>query len=189
MVEQRRTQVGDEGPGAEGVAGYVSPYPYLDVLQEKMEERLARRVPAKGRFCGFCYGRQRAEDTVCGFCGHELEAAGTVGEIPQDVLRIYQKKQKGEAFWVHMGAFFGLIVATFLFLYLVVWGPGFLGHPGVAFAVLIGGGYLLAQFFGTFVGAQIGYRRAARRRDEAWGEYLRKGAESREQGAATRDEE
>jgi hypothetical protein len=42
----------------------------------------------------------------------------------------------------------------------------------VAFAVLIGGGYLLAQFFGTFVGAQIGYRKAARKRDAAWGALL-----------------
>ena len=29
-----------------GTAGYESPYPYLDRLQEKMEERLAHRVPA-----------------------------------------------------------------------------------------------------------------------------------------------
>ena len=33
----------------EGIAGYVTPYPYLDQLQEKMEERLARKVPIKGR--------------------------------------------------------------------------------------------------------------------------------------------
>jgi hypothetical protein len=172
MVEQERKHVGDEGPPVEGVAGYVSPYPYLDVLQEKMEERLARRVPAQGRFCGFCYGRQRAEDIVCGFCGNDLDEVGTVEEIPQEVLRIYQAKQKTEARCVHTGAFSGLIVATILFLYLVVWGPWLLGHPGVAFAVLIGGGYLLAQFFGTFLGAQIGYRRGARKRDAAWAAWV-----------------
>lgn len=183
MVEQERAKVGSEGPQLEGVAGYVSPYPYLDVLQEKMEERLARRVPARGRFCGFCYGRQRAEDTVCGFCGHVLDEVGTVQEIPQEVLRIYQGKQKTEARWVHMGAFFGLTVATFLFLYLVVWGPGLLGHPGVAFAALIGGGYLLAQFFGTFLGAQIGYRKGARKRDQAWGASL----EERAKGTGQRE--
>ena len=53
----------------EGIAGYVSPYPYLDLLQDKMEERLARRVPASGRFCGFCYGRLRQEEAGCPFCG------------------------------------------------------------------------------------------------------------------------
>jgi hypothetical protein len=42
----------------------------------------------------------------------------------------------------------------------------------VAFAVLIGGGYLLAQFFGTFLGAQIGYRRGARKRDAAWAAWV-----------------
>jgi hypothetical protein len=66
----------------------------------------------------------------------------------------------------------GLTLATALFLYLVVWGPGLLGHPGVAFAALIGGGYLLAQFFGAFLGAQVGYRRGARKRDAMWAEWL-----------------
>lgn len=161
-----------EAPELEGIAGYVSPYPYLDALQPRMEERLARRVPASGRFCGFCFGRQRADTEVCGFCKRALAEVGTASEIPQDVLRLYKKKQAIEARWVHSGAMFGLTVATALFLYLVVWGPGLLGHPGVAFAALIGGGYLLAQFFGAFVGAQVGYRRSARKRDAMWAEWL-----------------
>ena len=37
-------------PKVEGIAGYVTPYPYLDRLQEKMEERIEHRVPAAGRF-------------------------------------------------------------------------------------------------------------------------------------------
>ena len=56
----------------EGIAGYVTPYPYLDQLQEKMEERLARKVPIKGRFCGFCYARLRESDTVCPFCASAI---------------------------------------------------------------------------------------------------------------------
>src|SRR5207247_517206 len=140
--------------------------------QEKMEERLALRVPVQGRFCGFCYARLRETETTCGFCGTSTDGWPTVPEIPQDVLRMYQRKQKGEARWVHTGAFFGLIIAMALFLVLVLWGPGLLGHPAVGFTVLIGGGYVLAQLFGTFLGAQIGYRRAARRRDETWRRYL-----------------
>lgn len=161
-----------EGPELEGVAGYVSPYPYLDALQPKMEERLARRVPAAGRFCGFCFGRQRPESTVCGFCKSDLAEVGTADEIPQDVLRLYKAKQSTEARWVHTGAMFGLTLATGLFIYLVIWGPWFLSHPGFAFAALIGGGYLLAQFFGAFVGAQIGYRKGARKRDAMWAQWL-----------------
>ncbi len=53
------------GPEVRGVAGYESPYPYLDRLQEKMEEQLERKVPAGGRFCGFCYARMRAGDERC----------------------------------------------------------------------------------------------------------------------------
>lgn len=159
-------------PELTGVAGYSTPYPYLEKLQEKMEERLAKRVPAAGRFCGFCYSRLREQDEACGVCGSSLEAVGTAREIPQDVLRAYQAKQKTEARWVHMGAFFGLAIAMGLFLLMVLYGPGLLGHPALAFTVLIGGGYLLAQVFGTFIGAQIGYSKGARKRDAAWAKIL-----------------
>lgn len=161
-----------EAPQPDGVAGYVSPYPYVEKLQEKMEERIARKVPVKGRFCGFCYARLRQDDTVCPFCGHEVAAVGTVDEVPQDVLRAYYAKQRIEARWVHMGAFFGLLVAMALFLWMVVAGPGILGHPALAFAVLLGGGYLLAQLFGPILAAQVGYRRGARTRDRMWAEHL-----------------
>ncbi len=154
------------------MAGYESPYPYLDRLQPKMEERLARRVPAMGRFCGFCYARLRAEEVACPFCGTRTDERPTVTEIPQEVLRLYLLKQKTEARWVHSGAFFGLILASALFLWMVIWGPGILGHPALAFAVLLLGGYVLAQLFGTLIGAQIGYRKGARKRDEGWAAFL-----------------
>jgi hypothetical protein len=156
----------------EGVAGYVSPYPYLERLQEKMEERLDHKVPSAGRFCGFCYGRLRDTDQRCGFCGTELASRPTVSEVPQDVLRAYRARQKTEARWVHGGAFLGLIIASAVFLVLVSWGSGILRHPAVLFTELIGGGYLLAQLFGPLIGGQFGYRRGTRRRDEAWARFL-----------------
>ena len=55
---------------------------------------------------------------------------------------------------------------------LVLWGPGLLGHPAIAFAVLILGGYLLAQLFGPLIFAQVGYRSGARKRDRLWARYL-----------------
>lgn len=167
-----RQDSGISRPELVGEAGYVTPYPYLDRLQEKMEELIDRKVPRAGTFCGFCYGRIRENDAVCGFCGERTTDWEPVQEIPQDVLRMYRNKQKGEARWVHMGAMTGLVMAAALFVVLVIWGPGPLGHPAVAFTVLIGGGYLLAQLFGTFIGAQIGYRKAARKRDETWRRYL-----------------
>lgn len=164
----------DEGgeEALRGTAGYVSPYPYLDLLQSRMEERLARKVPVKGRFCGFCYARLKAEQAKCPFCERETAASGTVEEIPQDVLLAYKARQKTEARWVHLGAFFGLIVAAGIFLWQVIWAPGFLGHPAVAFTVLILGGYLLAQVFGPVIGGQIGYRSGSRKRDRLWARHL-----------------
>ncbi|MFN0096248.1 MAG: hypothetical protein ACKVVT_15920 [Dehalococcoidia bacterium] len=159
-------------PEPEGIAGYVTPYPYLDKLQEKMEERLARRVPVKGRFCGFCYGRLQKDAERCPYCGNPVAASGTVEEIPQDVLRAFQARQRTEARWVHLGAFTGLILAAGLFLWMVLWAPGFLGHPALAFIVLILGGYVLAQLFGPLLGGQLGYRKGSRKRDALWAAWL-----------------
>ena len=159
-------------PELRGTAGYESPYPYLDQLQEKMEERLAHRVPAAGRFCGFCYARLRADDSACSFCHTPVAARPTVSEIPQDVLKAYKAKASTEARWVHTGAFTGLILASFIFLWMVVWGPGILGNPALAFLELLIGGYFLAQLFGPLLFAQIGYRRGARKRDALWAQHL-----------------
>jgi hypothetical protein len=166
------TDSSDQRREPEGIAGYVTPFPYLEKLQEKMEERLDHRVPSAGRFCGFCYGRLREADTACPFCGTVIGDRPAVTEIPQEVLVAYRLKQKTEARWVYMGAFFGLIVASILFIVLELWGPGPLGHPAVGFAVLILGGYLLAQLFGTIIAAQFGYRSGARKRDAAWARFL-----------------
>jgi hypothetical protein len=159
-------------PKVEGIAGYVTPYPYLDRLQEKMEERIEHRVPAAGRFCGFCYARLRNEDTRCPFCETLTSERPTVTEIPQDVLRAYKLRQSTEARWVHTGAFTGMIIASLVFVWMVTWGPGLLGHPAFAFAELLLGGYFLAQFFGPLLFGQVGYRRGARKRDEAWARFL-----------------
>ena len=159
-------------PELKGTAGYESPYPYLDQLQEKMEERLAHRVPAAGRYCGFCYARLRADDQVCPFCRTLTADRATVTEIPQEVLRAYKAKASTEARWVHTGAFTGLILASVLFILMVIWGPGLLGHPALAFGVLLLGGYFLAQFFGPFLFAQWGYARGARKRDAMWAKFI-----------------
>jgi len=177
-----RTDVEDASRRATGNSD--ERYPYLERLQPKMEERLDRKVPPTGRFCGHCYGRLRPNDETCPYCGAVLAEAGTASEIPQEVLRIYLTKRRIEARWVHAGAMFGLAVASLLFLLLVIWGPGLLGHPGVAFAVLIGGGYLLAQLFGPLIAGQIGYERAVRRRAQLWEEFLRQRSGARARSGA-----
>ncbi|GAB4333563.1 MAG: hypothetical protein Kow0010_20080 [Dehalococcoidia bacterium] len=156
----------------EGVAGYVSPFPYAERLQPKMDEILDRRVPLTGRFCGFCYGRLPAGTERCVFCETPVAKCKPVDAIPREVLLAYKAKKSTEARWVHSGAMVGLLLAATLFVVLVVWGPGLLGHPGVAFVVLIGGGYVFAQLFGGIIAAQIGYRRGSRKRDALWAQFL-----------------
>lgn len=138
-----------------------------------MDERLAHKVPAGGRFCGFCFGRVRPEDQACGFCERPLAKTGIVNEIPQEVLRAYKAKQRTEATWVYGMGFFGLIFASFLFVVMVLWGPGPIGHPAIAFTVLIGGGYVMARFIGEVIGGAIGFPRGIRKRDEMWAEWLK----------------
>ena len=153
-------------------AGYVSPFPYAVLLQEKMDEILDEQVPRAGRFCGFCYGRIAPDAKTCAFCNTALAERPSTTEIPTAVLRAYKTKKSTEATWVHSGAMVGLMTSAALFIILVVWGPGLLGHPGVAFAVLIGGGYIFAQLFGGVVAAQFGYRSGSKKRDAAWAKFL-----------------
>lgn len=166
------TEPAESTPRVEGIAGYVTPYPYLDRLQEKMEERLAHRVPAGGRFCGFCYARLRTEEAVCPVCATRTAERPAVADIPQEVLRAYKLRQSTEARWVHTGAFAGMILASLIFVWMVGWGPGLLGHPAFAFAELLLGGYFLAQLCGPLICGQFGYRNGARKRDEAWARFL-----------------
>ena len=153
-------------------AGYVSPYPYAPRLQERMDELIDRRTPNSGVFCGFCFARLAEGAERCPYCATETAARATVGAVPVEVLRIYRAKKRTEAAWVYAGAMLGLLLAAAAFVALVVWASGPLGHPGVAFLVLIGGGYLLAQLFGPLIGAQIGYRRGSRARDRLWAAFL-----------------
>ncbi len=155
-------------------AGYISPFPYAVLLQDKMDEILDEQVPRSGHFCGFCYARIAVDAEACAFCETSTAERPVSDEIPSDVLRIYKMKKSTEALWVHSGAMAGLLLAALLFVTLVVWGPGLLGHPGVAFTVLIGGGYLFAKLFGGVIAAQFGYRAGSKKRDAAWSEYLQK---------------
>jgi hypothetical protein len=163
---------GEASARIEQDAGYVSPFPYAVLLQDKMDEILDEQVPRSGHFCGYCYGRIAPDADACAFCETSTSERSVTNEIPLDVLRIYKQKKSIEALWVHSGAMVGLLTSAALFIILVVWGPGLLGHPGVAFTVLIGGGYVLAKLFGGVVAAQFGYRAGSRKRDAAWRKYL-----------------
>ena len=154
-------------------AGYISPFPYVEKLQPKMDEILSSQVPNNGTFCSFCFGRTNVNENQCQFC-EVTDLSSQVSAIPKEVLAIYQTKRRTESIWVYMGALLGLMLAAGLFLVLVLWGPGFLGHPGFAFLVLIGGGYLLAQLCGPLICGQVGYRKGAAKRDAHWATYLAK---------------
>ena len=157
----------------DATAGYISPFPYVEKLQSKMDEILSRQVPNNGSFCSFCFGRINVNENHCQFCGI-TDLSNQVSAVPKEILTIYQAKRRTESIWVYTGALLGLMLAAGLFLILVLWGPGFLGHPGFAFLVLIGGGYLLAQLCGPLICGQMGYRKGAAKRDALWTTYLEK---------------
>ncbi len=169
-------RTGREGEAPAEVAGYVSPYPYVQRLQDRMDEILDRQVPNSGRFCGFCYARLARDTERCPFCGTETAERATVEAVPREALIIYRTKKRTEERWVYSGAMIGLLIAAGVFVALVVWGTDLAGSRsislGIAFLALIGGGYLLAQLFGPLICGQVGYRRGSRRRDEEWTAFL-----------------
>lgn len=160
----------------EEVGGYVSPYPYVQRLQDRMDEILDRQIPNSGRFCGFCYARLARDTERCPYCGMEAADVPTLDAVPREALIIYRTKKRTEERWVYGGAMFGLLIAAGVFVALVVWGTDLFGSRsislGIAFVALIGGGYLLAQLFGPLICGQVGYRRGSRKRDELWGRFL-----------------
>ena len=158
------------------VAGYVSPYPYVQRLQDRMDEILDRRIPNSGRFCGFCYARLARDTERCSYCPAEAPELATVDKVPREALIIYRAKKRTEERWVYGGAMLGLLIAAGVFVALVVYGTDLVGNRsialGIAFVALIGGGYLLAQLFGPLICGQVGYLRGSRKRDELWGRFL-----------------
>lgn len=158
------------------VAGYVSPYPYVQRLQDRMDEILDRRIPNSGRFCGFCYARLARDIERCPYCSTETADLPTVERVPREALIIYREKKRTEERWVYGGAMIGLLIAAGVFVALVVYGTDLVGNRsialGIAFLALIGGGYLLAQLFGPLICGQVGYLRGSRKRDELWGRFL-----------------
>lgn len=158
------------------VAGYVSPYPYVQRLQERMDEILDRQVPNSGRFCGFCYARLARDAERCPYCQADAAERPPVEAVPREALLIYRAKKRTEERWVYGGAMLGLLIAAGVFVALVVWGTDLFGSRslalGVAFLALIGGGYVLAQLFGPLICGQVGYRRGSRKRDELWAAFL-----------------
>ena len=160
----------------EEVAGYVSPFPYVQRLQDRMDEILDRQVPNSGRFCGFCFARLANDTERCPYCHRETASLPTVESVPREVLIIYRAKKRTEERWVYSGAMLGLLIAAGVFVALVVYGTDLVGNRsialGIAFLALIGGGYLLAQLFGPLICGQVGYLRGSRKRDELWGRFL-----------------
>ncbi|HCV00532.1 MAG: hypothetical protein CL897_04125 [Dehalococcoidia bacterium] len=160
----------------EEFAGYISPYSYVQRLQERMDEILDRKVPNSGRFCQFCYARLARDIESCPYCHTEGQELSTVTSVPREVLAIYQAKKKTEERWVYGGAMLGLLIAAGVFIALVVWGSNLIDSQrfalGIAFVALIGGGYVLAQLFGPLICGQVGYRRGSRKRDVMWGQFL-----------------
>ena len=158
------------------VAGYVSPYPYVQRLQDRMDEILDRKIPNSGRFCGFCYARLARDLERCPSCSTEATEQSTVEAVPREALIIYRAKKRTEERWVYSGAMLGLLIAAGVFVALVVWGTDLVGSRsialGIAFLALIGGGYVLAQLFGPLVCGQVGYRRGSRKRDQLWAQFL-----------------
>ena len=160
----------------EEVAGYVSPFPYVQRLQDRMDEILDRQVPNSGRFCGFCFARLANDTERCPYCQRETADLPTVESVPREVLIIYRAKKRTEERWVYSGAMLGLLIAAGVFVALVVYGTDLVGSRsialGIAFLALIGGGYVLAQLFGPLICGQVGYRRGSRKRDELWAAFL-----------------
>jgi hypothetical protein len=148
--------------------------PFLDQLQERMDRIIKGESPNSGRFCGYCYGRLDAEQTVCPFCGRELATTGTVERVPRDALRVYNAHRRKMQLWVNIFAFLGIFLAIVIAGAMVTYLP----NPWLWFSVpvLFFGSWYLANLLGGGVGAPIGMRQGGEARAAAWRTLLQRRA-------------
>lgn len=143
----------------------------LEALQQPMERLGLQEVPNYGRFCGYCFRRlQEDERERCPLCGADLEAAGTVERVPDEVIAIYMAKRKREGLLVNTFAYVGLFVGAASSLAMAMVLPGWWRLGAVLMLVL--GSYYLANLFGIAIGGVLGYRWGVSVRNRRWREYV-----------------
>jgi hypothetical protein len=151
---------------------------YLDDLQVQMESLGLQKEVNLGRFCGYCYGRMPDEERTCRYCHRSVDEVAPVSKVPIYVLRLYLAKRRREGIMVNSFAFLGLFLSVVLsgVIYFFLQG----NWRVLALLVLLVSGWYLANLFGGWLGATLGYNWGRSVRDNYWLRYL----EDRRNGVA-----
>jgi hypothetical protein len=147
--------------------------PRLEVFLDSLHEG---GTPNAGSFCSFCYNPLPAGFQRCDHCGQDLRDRPSVSSLPDEIIAMYERKQRRESLVVNAFAYLGLGLGLALFLGLVAINVLYLDKAlwffifaTVSFLV---GSRLLAGILGGVVGDEVGFRYAQRRLAEDWANHV-----------------
>jgi len=136
----------------------------------------AGQAPNSGSFCAFCYNPLPSGFQRCDHCSQVTRERQPIDSLPNDVIAMYQRKQKRESIIVNSFAYLGLGLGLALFLGLVAINVLYLDRAlwffVVATIVFLVGSRLLAGILGGVVGDEVGFRYAQRRLAEDWAAHV-----------------
>ncbi|HEU4760565.1 MAG TPA: hypothetical protein VFT91_11380 [Dehalococcoidia bacterium] len=122
-----------------------------------LDEVLAGRAPAAGRFCGYCYHPLAAERRLCPHCGRGAAEWGPAASIPAAVLEMHRRRRSREGLVVRSIAWGGLTLGVVLALLpLVFAGAGWWAI--LSFFAILAFFYVLSANLANSLGDALGYR-------------------------------
>ena len=122
-----------------------------------LDDVLAGRAPAAGRFCGCCYHPLAAERETCPHCGRSAAAWPPATSIPAAVLEMHRLRRSREGMVVRSIAWGGLTVGVVLALLPLAF-AGVSWWTVVSFFGIMAGFYLLSANLANSLGDALGYR-------------------------------
>ncbi len=126
-------------------------------LAALLDEVLAGRAPAAGRFCGYCYHPLAAERETCPHCGRGTAARPPASSIPAAVVEMHRIRRSREGLVVRSVAWGGLTLGVVLALLPLAFG-GVSWWTVLGFFGIMAGFYLLSANLANSLGDALGYR-------------------------------
>ncbi|MDG1989990.1 MAG: hypothetical protein P8J51_01780 [Dehalococcoidia bacterium] len=137
--------------------------------------------PNIGNFCTYCFHPfqqiNELNEINCEHCNTTIHDSDFINMVPEPIFKMLKETRKIERHYVISFAFFGIFLSL-LSGFLMVLNISFLYKNEIfgtiiLFTYLLISGRLLANYFGGFLGDQMGYNKARQKLNERWQEWTK----------------
>ena len=150
-------------------------------LEKHMVEVSNGQRPNIGNFCTYCFHPfqqiNELNEINCEHCNTTIHYSDFINMVPEPIFKMLKETRKIERHYVISFAFFGIFLSL-LSGFLMVLNISFLYKNEIfgtiiLFTYLLISGRLLANYFGGFLGDQMGYNKARQKLNERWQEWTK----------------